>query len=246
MSVEMEQPQQQQPQLAGVVHSLRRKSLLKADETEGSSDDIDDSLSTGTGTSLADDSSRCETPTQTTNRKRKPGRTAANKSITSKLVYKCTNYLKEDHGSPIFAAQFNYRCNPPVFATVGSNRVSVYECTDLDSGLRTGDKAQSENEDKLGSRTDGETKVTNGMTEHNKPTDGHTDKLPDKSELNGPGINEDENKDKGTTEDCIDDGTTDRVNDSKKRNKDGVKSKSRRSDEKKVTVKERRRDEGKS
>ncbi|XP_065056988.1 polycomb protein eed-B-like [Rhopilema esculentum] len=51
----------------------------------------------------------------------------------TKASYKCTNYLKEDHKQPIFGVQFYQLLNddekdPLVFATVGSNRVSVYKC----------------------------------------------------------------------------------------------------------------------
>ncbi|ELU03609.1 hypothetical protein CAPTEDRAFT_1436 [Capitella teleta] len=49
----------------------------------------------------------------------------------NKLQYKCSTYLKEDHGQPVFGVQFNYHTkdgDPVLFATVGSNRVTVYEC----------------------------------------------------------------------------------------------------------------------
>ncbi|KAM7446903.1 hypothetical protein ABFA07_004870 [Porites harrisoni] len=49
------------------------------------------------------------------------------------LAFRCVNFLKEDHKQPIFAVQFNY--NVPegtedlhLFATVGSNRVTIYQC----------------------------------------------------------------------------------------------------------------------
>ncbi|KAL9968870.1 hypothetical protein ACROYT_G021013 [Oculina patagonica] len=49
------------------------------------------------------------------------------------LAFRCVNFLKEDHKQPIFAVQFNH--NVPegtddlhMFATVGSNRVTIYQC----------------------------------------------------------------------------------------------------------------------
>lgn len=55
-----------------------------------------------------------------------------------KSNFKYRNYVKEDHGSSLFGTQFNYflkHDQPMVFASVGSNRVSVYKCTD-DGGLK--------------------------------------------------------------------------------------------------------------
>ncbi|KAK7051128.1 hypothetical protein SK128_003799 [Halocaridina rubra] len=48
-----------------------------------------------------------------------------------KMGYKFTCYLKEDHGQPIFGIHFNQHLRegqPLVFATAGSNRISVYQC----------------------------------------------------------------------------------------------------------------------
>ncbi|KAK2186830.1 hypothetical protein NP493_187g00037 [Ridgeia piscesae] len=106
-----------------------RISVLKSEDcahNDISGDEIDDSLSV-TNSSIADESSRSETPTQTGGRRRR-GKSKYNKC---RLQYKCTNYLKEDHGQPLFGVQFNYNTrdgDPLIFASVGSNRVTVYEC----------------------------------------------------------------------------------------------------------------------
>ncbi|XP_015759951.1 PREDICTED: polycomb protein eed-like [Acropora digitifera] len=49
------------------------------------------------------------------------------------LAFRCVNFLKEDHKQPIFAVQFNHNIpdgtdGPHMFATVGSNRVTIYHC----------------------------------------------------------------------------------------------------------------------
>jgi polycomb protein EED len=49
----------------------------------------------------------------------------------SQLAFRCTNHLKEDHGQPIFGISFNEffpATENPIFATTGSNRVTVYRC----------------------------------------------------------------------------------------------------------------------
>ncbi|XP_009468693.1 PREDICTED: polycomb protein EED [Nipponia nippon] len=88
----------------------------------------DDAVSIESGTNTE----RPDTPTNTPNA---PGRKSWGKgkwkSKKCKYSFKCVNSLKEDHGQPLFGVQFNWHSkegDPLVFATVGSNRVTLYEC----------------------------------------------------------------------------------------------------------------------
>jgi len=70
--------------------------------------------------------------------KRKKGRgpksnTQTSLASRSKMSYKCTNFIKEDHKQPIFGVQFyqyllDMEEDPLIFGTVGSNRASIYRC----------------------------------------------------------------------------------------------------------------------
>ncbi|XP_064876678.1 polycomb protein eed-like [Oncorhynchus nerka] len=88
----------------------------------------DDAVSVESGTNVE----RPDTPTNTANA---PGRKSWGKgkwkSKKCKYSFKCVNSLREDHGQPLFGVQFNWHSkegDPLVFATVGSNRVTLYEC----------------------------------------------------------------------------------------------------------------------
>lgn len=48
----------------------------------------------------------------------------------AKSKYKFTSYVKEDHKEPIFSVQFNPFVSYNMFASVGSNRVTVYKIID--------------------------------------------------------------------------------------------------------------------
>ncbi|PIO28455.1 hypothetical protein AB205_0007130, partial [Aquarana catesbeiana] len=88
----------------------------------------DDAVSIESGTNTE----RPDTPTNTASL---PGRKGWGKgkwkSKKCKYSFKCVNSLKEDHSQPLFGVQFNWHSkegDPLVFATVGSNRVTLYEC----------------------------------------------------------------------------------------------------------------------
>ena len=66
----------------------------------------------------------------TSKRGRKNRRKGQSTGRSSKLQYRCVGFLKEDHGQPIFGVSVNHHLGPDqptVFATVGNNRVTIYE-----------------------------------------------------------------------------------------------------------------------
>lgn len=92
---------------------------------EVSGDEMDDVSST---TSTKDDD-RCDTPTLQ-GKARSPVK-MKRPLKKCKLQFKCTNYLKEDHSQPLFGVVINLNMketDPVLFATVGHNRVTIYEC----------------------------------------------------------------------------------------------------------------------
>ncbi|KAK7108755.1 hypothetical protein V1264_016430 [Littorina saxatilis] len=89
-----------------------------------SEDEMDDLSSTA---STLEESSRSDTPTLPGRR----GRVVNKPPKKCKLQFRCSNFLKENHGQPIFGIQVNLNCSdsdPVIFATAAHNRVSVYEC----------------------------------------------------------------------------------------------------------------------
>ncbi|XP_036998707.1 polycomb protein EED isoform X2 [Artibeus jamaicensis] len=116
---------------AGTDMPAAKKQKLSSDENSNpdlSGDENDDAVSIESGTNTE----RPDTPTNTPNA---PGRKSWGKgkwkSKKCKYSFKCVNSLKEDHSQPLFGVQFNWHSkegDPLVFATVGSNRVTLYEC----------------------------------------------------------------------------------------------------------------------
>ncbi|XP_038059691.1 polycomb protein EED-like [Patiria miniata] len=118
---------------------LKRPKSLPQNGNQNTASGDENSLELDDGQSEAstptvESNSRSDTPTGSTtgsfNRKSNRGRW---RSTKNKLQYKCNGFLKEDHGQPIFGVTFNpffKEGDALVFATAGSNRVSVYELVD--------------------------------------------------------------------------------------------------------------------
>jgi len=105
-----------------VIVSTEQTANSPADE---SGEDADETSSLESE-STADTNSRSDTPTLR-GKKRGRGRW---KNKPNKLAYKYSFHIKEEHGQPLFGIQFNHNLKDdqvPVFATVGSCRISIYE-----------------------------------------------------------------------------------------------------------------------
>lgn len=92
--------------------------------------DIEGDDTSSVDTSNTDNTSRSETPTNCRGKRRRRGKKKITKPVV-KTPYKFNCLAKEDHAQPLFGCQFNHHLGdgePMVFAVVGSNRVSIYEC----------------------------------------------------------------------------------------------------------------------
>lgn len=81
---------------------------------------------------LQDDSSSASVSTEATTSNCDNNRQTRKRLIQkTRVQFKYSSHLKEDHNQALFGASFNYylreSCDP-VFATVGSTRVTVYKC----------------------------------------------------------------------------------------------------------------------
>ncbi|XP_075154059.1 polycomb protein esc-like isoform X1 [Haematobia irritans] len=103
---------------------MKEKSLPdSANETDN--DDKEDNVSTTTNTTTSSGVNR-------TRRKIK-----SPKIVKPSFRYVC--HLKEDHGQPLFGVQFNHHLShQAIFASVGKDRISIYECTNIeeDGGIK--------------------------------------------------------------------------------------------------------------
>ncbi|XP_065169266.1 polycomb protein EED [Atheta coriaria] len=113
------------------------KTQMKDDISYLSDSGEDDETSSVGSTSNTDNTSRSATPTNRL-RKGKKGKKKLSLNKPTKSIYKYTCFIKEDHGQPLFGAQFNHHLKegqPLIFAAVGCNRVSIYECPE-GSGIK--------------------------------------------------------------------------------------------------------------
>ena len=114
---------------------------------EASDDDIDHligsdnnrRMSTDGSTDASDNSSRCGSPFSDVDGEdeKKKKRKRKSHSNNPKLKYKCIGFWKENHGHPIFGVSVNHHLSdndPTVFATVGYNRVTLYEA--MEDGIK--------------------------------------------------------------------------------------------------------------
>lgn len=62
------------------------------------------------------------------------------------IDYLCSHHVREDHNHQIFGVQFNpfLDRSQAVFATVGKDRVSIYECVKTSLESESGEEAEEE------------------------------------------------------------------------------------------------------
>nr|CAB3240897.1 polycomb protein eed-like [Phallusia mammillata] len=99
----------------------------EAEETIGEKSDVDTYMDVE---DTVDERTTTSDNPQTKSRKGK-FKGKVSKKLPVKGLFRCTNSLKEDHGQPLFGVSFcphKLKSNWPLFATVGSNRITIYEC----------------------------------------------------------------------------------------------------------------------
>ena len=134
--------------LASRKRSFKDKEEDEDDEID-SGDELPDAVETGSSASgsASVSETRSETPLSSSLSSARPNQAGASRrgkqlggrkkagmvgssGRNPNFNYKCVGYWKEDHGQPIFGVSVNHHLGPDqptVFATVGNNRVTIYE-----------------------------------------------------------------------------------------------------------------------
>ena len=135
--------------MASRKRSIRERDGNEEDDDIDSEEDLAEAAETGSSASgsASVSETRSETPlsyTISSNRPNQPGTSRRGKQAGGRkktgmvgssgrnpnFNYKCVGYWKEDHGQPIFGVSVNHHLGPDqptIFATVGNNRVTIYE-----------------------------------------------------------------------------------------------------------------------
>ena len=131
--------------IASRKRSIKEREWNDEEDEIDSGDDLPDATETGSSASgsASVSENRSETPLSNTlskpNQSGRKGKQAGGRKKAGMVGssgrnpnfnYKCVGYWKEDHGQPIFGVSVNHHLGPDqptVFATVGNNRVTIYE-----------------------------------------------------------------------------------------------------------------------
>jgi len=118
---------------------IREASKKARNYNEASDEDLENliesdngQMSTDDSTEVSEQSSNCDSSVEdeVEDDKKKKIKKKGRSQNNPNLVYKCMGYWRENHGHPIFGVSVNHHLDdtdPVVFATVGYNRVTIYE-----------------------------------------------------------------------------------------------------------------------
>ena len=118
---------------------IREASKKARNYNEASDEDLENliesdngQMSTDDSTGASEQSSNCDSSVEdeVEDDKKKKIKKKGRSQNNPNLNYKCMGYWRENHGHPIFGVSVNHHLDdgdPVVFATVGYNRVTIYQ-----------------------------------------------------------------------------------------------------------------------